>query len=197
MSKIKAIYLRVSTTNQDHASQEPDLESWAHGKDRVKWFRDKASGKSMDRPAWKELMDLVRRGKVSEIVVWRLDRLGRTASGLTSLFDELIALGVNLISICDSVNLQTPAGRLIANVLASVSQYETEVRRERVTAGIHAAKSKGKTWGGSKKGVRRKATSTHVDVALQLNREGVPVQQISQALGLSRKTIYSILREGA
>lgn len=64
------------------------------------------------------------RGEVSTIVVWRLDRLGRTASGLTKLFDELRARKVNLVSLRDGLDLATPAGRLMANVFASVAQYE-------------------------------------------------------------------------
>jgi DNA invertase Pin-like site-specific DNA recombinase len=89
---------------------------------------------------------------VSRVVDWRLDRLGRTAKGLTALFAELLELRVNLVSLRDSIDLNTPAGRLMANVLASVAQYETEVRAERVRAGQMIARANGKTWGGSKPG---------------------------------------------
>ena len=84
----------------------------------------------MDRPAFKRLMEDVKTGKVKTIVVWRLDRLGRTAGGLTVPFDELNALKVNLVSLKDGLDLSTPAGTLMANVLASVAQYETEVRAD-------------------------------------------------------------------
>lgn len=195
MSKIKAIYVRVSSAGQDTASQEPDLTRWAQGHEEVKWFTDKETGRSMDRPEWNRLMEMVRLRKVSDIVVWRLDRLGRTASGLTTLFNELTNLKVNLVSLRDGIDLQTSAGRLMANVLASVSQYETEIRRERVQAGIAAAKSKGKRWGGSKKGVRKKVTDSQADIIRKLRGEGEPVSTIAEAMGLSRKTIYSILKE--
>jgi hypothetical protein len=80
------------------------------------------------RFAMNKLLADVAAGKVSKIVVWRLDRLGRTAKGLTALFEELVARKVTLISLKDGIDLLTPAGRLMANVLASVAAYETEIR---------------------------------------------------------------------
>ena len=146
-----AIYARVSKgKGQDIASQKPDLDRWAdaHVKtDTIKWYTDKMTGTVMERPAFNRLMDDARAGKVKTIVVWRLDRLGRTAKGLTALFDELRELKVNLISLKDGLDLSTPAGRMMANVLASVAQYETEVRAERIHAGLAVAKAKGKRLG--------------------------------------------------
>jgi len=89
---------------------------------------------------------------LSAIVCWRLDSLGRTAKGLTALFHELYERKVNLVSLKDGIDLNTPAGRLMANMLASVAQYETEVRAERVMAGQARARSQGKRWGGSVRG---------------------------------------------
>ena len=94
----------------------------------------------MDRPGFERLMAAVRAGKVSTIVIWRLDRLGRTASGLTALFEDLRSREVNLVSLKDGLDLATPAGRLMANFLASVAAFETEVRAERVMAGLAAAR---------------------------------------------------------
>jgi DNA invertase Pin-like site-specific DNA recombinase len=70
----------------------------------------------MDRPAWNQLSDDIRDGKVSQVVVWRIDRLGRTAKGLTALFDDLQTRKVNLVSLKDGLDVSTPAGRLMANV---------------------------------------------------------------------------------
>ena len=138
MAKHTAIYLRVSSRSQDTLSQEPDLKRWADAQDDespVRWYRDKFTGKTMDRPGFNRLLADVEAGKVDRVVVWRLDRLGRTAKGLTSLFDDLLARGVDLVSLKDGLDLVTPAGRLMANVLASVAAYETEVRAERIVAG--------------------------------------------------------------
>ena len=101
------IYVRVSSRKQHHRSQTPDLKLWAEGKEAV-WYRDKATGKTMERPGWERLMRNVQPGDT--IVVWRLDRLGRTASGLTQLFEELQERKVNLVSLKDQIDLSTPAG---------------------------------------------------------------------------------------
>ncbi len=162
-----AIYVRVSSKKQDTKSQEPDLWRWieAYADGPVKWYRDRATGKTMDRPGWNRLERDIDAGKVSAVVVWRLDRLGRTASGLTALFEKLTARKVNLVSLRDGMDLGTAAGRLIANVLASVAAYENEVRSERIRAGQSAARAAGKRWGGSKKGRRLKVTQEQVDAA--------------------------------
>ena len=128
-----AIYTRVSSKKQDHASQMPDLERWAKAQEgEVRIYRDKFTGKSMERPGWSKLWAAVERGEVSKIVVWRLDRLGRTAAGLTKLFADLQERKVGLVSLKDGIDLSTPAGRMLANVLASIAQFETELRGERV-----------------------------------------------------------------
>jgi DNA invertase Pin-like site-specific DNA recombinase len=196
MSKHVAIYIRVSSTRQDTKSQEPDLRRWefANKDNETKWYGDKATGKTMDRPGWQKLMTAIRQGLVSSVVVWRLDRLGRTAKGLTTLFDELRERKVNLISLKDGLDLSTSAGRLMANVLASVAQYETEVRAERVAAGQAVAKAQGKKWGGSKPGTRKVVTPEQEQAIRHLKSVGTPVTAIAEAVGLSRPTIYDILK---
>src|SRR5271165_2624668 len=127
----------------------------------------------MSRPSWDRLMADVRKGTIKRIVCWRLDRLGRTASGLTRLFDELIAAGVTLVSLRDGIDLLTPAGRLIANVLASVAQYETEVRGERIRAGIDVKRARGEKWGnGRPKGSAHKATPEVCEQVKRMAAEG-------------------------
>ena len=148
MDKITAIYVRVSTKQQKTASQEADLERWVNAQDldgQVKWYRDKFTGKSMDRPQWNNLQASIDRGEVDKLVVWRLDRLGRTASGLCKLFEDLQAKKVRLISLKDAIDLGTPSGRLMANMLASIAAYETEIRGERVMAGQAAARATRRT----------------------------------------------------
>ena len=83
--KHTAIYLRVSSKQQDHASQMPDLERWAAAHDgEVVWYKDKFTGKTMDRPGMERLLTDLRAGKVERIVVWRLDRLGGRRGGSAS-----------------------------------------------------------------------------------------------------------------
>ena len=197
-AKTAAVYVRVSTARQDTRSQLPDLDRWADAHDGpVERYGDRASGASMDRPGWKRLEADIRAGKVGTLVVWRLDRLGRTAAGLTALFEELRTRGVNLVSLRDGLDLSTPAGRLLANVLASVAQFETEVRGERVRAGMAAAKAKGKRIGGSKKGVRRKVTPAKERTVRRLKEDGLSVAAIAREVGVSRPTVDKVLRDAA
>lgn len=195
VAKHIAVYMRVSTGRQDTRSQWPELQQWAAAQNRrVVWYEDEYSGRSMDRPGWNRLQEAIRAGQVATVVVWRLDRLGRTARGLTALFEELIERKINLISLKDGVDLSTAAGRLMANVLASVAQFETEVRAERVRAGQEAARAAGKRWGGTQAGIRKKVTPTMERAILRLYEEATPITEIAAALGLSRPTIYAVLR---
>jgi len=193
-----AVYLRVSTSQQTTRSQEPDLNRWLAAQapeplGKVVWYSDKATGKNMDRPGWQKLQRAIDTGRVKRVVVWRLDRLGRTASGLCKLFENLQAKKIRLISLKDSVDLDTPAGRLIANVLASVAAYETEVRGERVKAGQTAARAAGKRWGGSKKGRLLKVTDEQVQAIVAMKAKGEKISRIARTVSLSRLTIYRVL----
>ncbi len=193
-----AIYVRVSTPKQDTRSQTPDLKQWvsAYADIPVKWYRDKWTGKTMNRPGWNRLEANIDAGSVSAVVVWRLDRLGRTASGLTALFEKLTTRKVNLVSIKDGIDLSTAAGRLIANVLASVAAYENEVRSERILAGQNAARQAGKIWGGSQAGRRLKVTDEQIETVLNMETNGASKAAMARATGLSRPTIYSLLGNG-
>jgi DNA invertase Pin-like site-specific DNA recombinase len=195
MDKISAIYLRVSSRDQSHASQLPDLERWAEAHDGpVVTFKDTFTGKSMNRPGMDRLIEELRAGRVERIVVWRLDRLGRTTKGLCQLFDELAERKVDLVSLKDCFSLASPAGRLHARILASVAEYETEVRAERVAAGQAVARRKGKTWGGSKKGWRWKITDEQQAAILEMHAAGKPIVQIARITGLSRPSVYRVVR---
>jgi DNA invertase Pin-like site-specific DNA recombinase len=143
----------------------------------------------MDRPGFRQLMNEIELGRVDTLVVWRLDRLGRTAKGLTGLCEDLIRK-VNLISLKDGLDLVTPAGRLMANILAGVAAYETEVRAERVLAGQAAARERGVHWGGSARGRRIKITVEQIAAIRRLGSEGGAVSAIARATGLSRPTVY-------
>lgn len=196
MSKLTAIYVRVSHRDQSHASQLPDLERWVEAHDgRVEWYKDTFTGKTMNRPGMDRLLDALRSGRLSRIVVWRLDRLGRTTKGLCQLFDELREQRVDLVSIKDGFSLDSPAGRLHARILASVAEYETEIRAERVAAGQAVARRKGKTWGGSKKGWRWKVSDDQVNAIHEMRASRKPIAQIARVTGLSRPTIYRVLAE--
>jgi DNA invertase Pin-like site-specific DNA recombinase len=193
-----AIYIRVSSKTQSGWSQEGDLKKWARGQDgEIEWYNDQTTGTTMERPAFVRMMDGIHQGRITQVVVWRLDRLGRTAMGLTVLFGDLIARKVNLVSIKDGLDLATPSGRLMAHVLASVAVYETEVRRERQTAGIVSAQERGVKFGrpltGKGNGKRHTVTPEQEQTVKRLHQDGHPKTAIAKATGLSRPTVYSIL----
>jgi DNA invertase Pin-like site-specific DNA recombinase len=198
MDKHVAIYLRVSSKSQDTASQESELKLWAEAQTQpVRFYRDAFTGKSMDRPGFARLERESAAGNVSTIAVWRIDRLGRTAKGLTALFDDLYQRKVNLISLRDSLDLSTPAGRLMANVLASVAAYETEVRSERQMAGIAAAKARGVRFGRPKGTRKSRIPDAKRAAIIDHKAAGWKISDIASAVGLARKTVYSVLHEGA
>ncbi len=93
----------------------------------------------------------------------------------------------------EGLDLSTPAGRLMAHVLASVAQYETELRGERVKAGQDAARRQGKRWGGSKPGVRKQVDEVQERTVRKMRAEGERIADIARTVGLSRPTIYAIL----
>jgi DNA invertase Pin-like site-specific DNA recombinase len=194
-----AIYERVSSGKQKIDSQHPDLQRWADAQtEAVSWFSDTATGRTMERKGFDALMKLVRARKIRTLVVWRIDRLGRTAKGLTALFEELQTLNCNFISLREGIDLNTPAGRLIANVLASVGQYETEVRGERIAAGLAAKKlrvARGEeTWAnGRPVGSGHKATPEVCRAVRAEAARGTSKVAIARMFKLSRQTVYVIL----
>jgi DNA invertase Pin-like site-specific DNA recombinase len=194
-----AIYMRVSKgkgQGQDTASQKPDLDRWAAAQEgECKVYVDHQTGKTMDRPGFNRLMADINSGKIKTVAVWRIDRLGRTAKGLTALFEDLVARKINLVSLKDGLDLSTPAGRLMAGLLANVAAYETEVRAERIHAGLAVAKENGvklgrKPTGGQ--GKRIKVTPEQESIIKRLKEEGQGVSAIARTTGLSRPTVYSI-----
>ncbi len=116
-----------------------------------------------------------------------------SSKGLLTLLDELQSLNVGFVSLREGFDLATPAGRLMAGVLASVAAYETEVRKERQLAGIAKAKAEGKSWGGRKAGTRVKLTEEKESFIHQLFDQGATVASIARTVGLTRKTVYKAL----
>jgi DNA invertase Pin-like site-specific DNA recombinase len=191
-----AYYYRASSKSQDLKSQEPDMKAHAANEPNAAFYRDKFTGKTLERPGWSRLWADVLAGKVQRIVVWRLDRLGRTVSGLARLFEELQQRRVGLVSLRDGLDLNTAAGRLMAHVLASVAAYELEIKTERQRAGIEAARAENGgrcPWGGRKAGTRVKVTEEVERVIRERSAAGDSIASIARVCGLSRVTVYAVL----
>jgi DNA invertase Pin-like site-specific DNA recombinase len=195
-----AVYMRLSHRGRRGDVREPDPERKAELKraiegrpEEVRWYQDTWSGRSPSRPEWERLIRDIEAGRVCLLLCWRLDRLGMTCSELIRLFEYLGRHGVNLISFKDGLDLSTPEGRRMANVLASVAVYETEVRAERILAGQEAARARGVRWGGSAKGERTRVSAEQAAAVTRLRGEGKGISEIAREVGLSRPTVYRIL----
>lgn len=195
-----AFYVRVSTADQDPQLQLDAIRRWAEANSvssttlAVNLFTDHASGKDMDRPAWVKLAGRLRAGQYDTLVVWKLDRLGRTTLGLLQLWEKLEALGVRFVSLTENLDLGTPAGKMFATILAGAAQYEREISRERQTAGIEAKRqANGGTcpWGGSTAG-GIKAKPEKVEAVKQLLANGTKVKTTARLVGCSPKFVRKI-----
>jgi DNA invertase Pin-like site-specific DNA recombinase len=194
-----AIYIRESSGSQDTASQDRDLKAWSTTQqDEFEFYRDKATGTLMSRPAMDRLMNDIVAGKINKVVVWRLDRLGWTARGLYDFFEELKRLKCGFFSLRDAIDLSTASGRLLMGVLAVVAQFECEVRSERQRSWIDAIREKngGKcTWGGRKPGTRVKVTLEKERAILDLKAAKKPISEIARVTELTRPTVYRLIRQ--
>jgi DNA invertase Pin-like site-specific DNA recombinase len=121
-----AVYVFVSSNKgQDTKNQDPDLQTWA--KAQAGEVEDKFTGTTMERPGLEKLLADERAGKVGKLCCWRMDRMGRTAKGLMTLLDELQGLGIGFVSLREGFDQATPAGRLMAAVLANESRLPSAV----------------------------------------------------------------------
>ncbi len=136
-------YARVSTDDQDLRMQIQALEKY--GVDGI--FKEKASGGDMDRAALNWLLDDLYLRKGDTVVVWKLDRLGRSVKGLIDVVELIQKRGARLVSLNDHIDTETANGRLLFNVIAAVAQWERDMISERTKAGMAAAKAAGQTFG--------------------------------------------------
>jgi putative DNA-invertase from lambdoid prophage Rac len=187
-----AVYLRVSTDNQIHDSQEAELRDYCarRGWAEIEWFQDTASGVKQDRRGLNDLMQKVRRGKVDVVLAFKLDRLARSLSHLAQLIAELQVHRVALV--CPSQGIDTsnsnPAAHLQLNILAAVAQFERELITERVRAGVAAAKARGVRMG-------RPATSDRKKRQVaELVAQGIAPRSISDRLKIPYSTVTQLIR---
>jgi DNA invertase Pin-like site-specific DNA recombinase len=144
-----------------------------------------------ERPELNELLRNIRSGDV--LVIWKLDRLGRSLKHLVELVGMLMEKGVGLQSLHDPVDTTTPHGRLTFNIFASLAEFERDLIRERTHAGLTAARARGRM-GGRPKGILPHAEATAM-AAETLYREGqLSTRQIASKLSISKSTLYAYLR---
>ena len=184
---MKIGYARVSTREQNLDMQIFALED--AGCEKI--YEEVVSGAKADRPVLNNLIKQLREGDV--IVVWKLDRLGRSLKHLVELVHILIQRNIGLCSLNDPIDTTTPQGRLIFNIFASLAEFERDIIKERTNAGLSAARARGRL-GGRPRGIP-KASEATAYAAETLYREGkLSVMQIAKKLNISKNTLYKYLR---
>ncbi len=177
-------YARVST-----ADQRLDLQTDAlHAAGCARLFTDTVSGAKVDRPGLTAALTACRPGAI--LVVWKLDRLGRSLPHLVAIVRDLDTRGVGFKSLQESIDTTTSGGRLIFHLFASLAEFERDLIRERTNAGLSAARARGRN-GGRPKGVDQKKQKA----ALALKRETThSIREICDIVGISRNTYYKYTR---
>ena len=172
-------YARVSTQDQNLELQAEALQKAGC----KKIFEDRASGSRAERLGLAQARENLRAGDT--LVVWKLDRLGRSVKQLVDLVGELQTDGVQFRSLTDSIDTGTPSGRFFFHVMASLAEMERELIVERTRAGLEIARQLGRT-GGRK----RQMTDGKIKAAKKLLSSGVPARDVAANLGVSVPTLY-------
>jgi DNA invertase Pin-like site-specific DNA recombinase len=177
-------YARVSTEDQTLNLQLDALQSV--GCQQI--FRDTASGTKAERPGLTRALEHVRNGDV--LVVWRLDRLGRSLGSLIELMTLLDSRGIGFKSVTEQIDTTTSGGKLIFHIFGALAEFERNLIRERTQAGLAAARARGRKGGRPK----RLDTDRKVQMARQLHADPTnSIQEICRTLGVSRATLYRYL----
>lgn len=172
-------YARVSTTDQNLTLQKEALEK--AGCERI--YEDTMSGTRVERPGLTKALEMLRSGDT--LVVWKLDRLGRSVKNLITLVADLNANGIHFKSLTDSIDTSTASGRFFFHVMASLAEMERELIVERTRAGLEVARSLGR-----KGGRKRSMTDSKIISAKRLLHSGVPPRDVAKDLGISLATLY-------
>lgn len=194
--KLRAgLYARVSTSDkgQDPALQLTPLSGYCKQRGWLITGRyvDYCTGKTARRPELDKLLDAARKRQIDCIVVWKLDRFGRSMQHLVNTLVELQELGVSFVSYMESLDFTSASGKLMFNILAAFAQFERDIISDRVRAGILNAKSKGVRVG------RKPISPGERDRILKLRKEGKSIRKIARTLGLALATVHKTLPKTA
>jgi DNA invertase Pin-like site-specific DNA recombinase len=172
-------YARVSTLDQNLDLQIDALKKAGC----KKIFEDKLGGSRAERPGLAKALEILREDDT--LVVWKLDRLGRSVKNLVDLVADLHQQGVQFKSLTDAIDTGTPSGRFFFHVMASLAEMERELTIERTRAGLEVARQLGR-----KGGRKRQMTDSKIESAKKLLTSGVPPRDVAKNLGVSVPTLY-------
>ena len=180
-------YARVSTREQNLDSQIDALK-----KARCTTIHQEiVSGAKTDRPVLDTVIKGLRKGDV--LVIWKLDRLGRTLKHLVTLVNDLLSRKVGIISLNDPIDTTTPQGNFAFNIFASLAEFERDLIIMRTQAGLSAAKARGRL-GGRPKGLSESAKEKACAAETLYKEEKLSTRQIAKQLNISKTTLYSYLK---
>lgn len=183
------LYLRCSTIEQNSDLQRIDLVEYAQRRGwQFEILEDKASGTTASRPMLKKLMHLARNRQIDGLAVWRCDRLFRSLKEAVLTLSELTELGVDFYSHKDGVDLTTSHGRLLANLLLAFAEFESDLIKSRVRAGLHAARARGQRLGRP-----ISLTDEIKQRILDLRSHHVSVREIARQVGVAKSSVQRVL----
>lgn len=189
--KSVAIYARVSTEKQKVDLQVKELKSLIN---RRKWklfeiYNDKGfTGANTKRPAYNKMMSDAKKGKFDILLVWKLDRLSRSVRDLINTLDELNHLSIDFISYENDLDTSSPTGKLVFHVIGAVAEFERDLIRSRVIAGLENARSKGKILGRPSK-----KSEVLKQRAKKLRESGMSYRKIAKKLNVSDFLVRDVL----
>lgn len=183
------LYARVSTNDQQTIPlQIRALREYAARRDWTVAMQVKEIGSGASaRELREQIVEAARRRDIDVVLVWRLDRWGRSVTDLLATLQELDHLGVGFVSLTEALDLTTPAGRAMAGLLAIFAEFEREILRERVRAGLAHARQNGKQLG------RPATAALHADEVRKLHRAGVSKAEIARRLQIGRTSVRRVL----
>ena len=190
-----AIYARVSTTDQHNDIQIRELTEYVR---RREWelagiYEDQMSGAKSSRPGLDRLMQDARSRRLDVVLVLKLDRFGRSLVHCVSAIQELQSLGIRFIATSQGLDTDesNPASKLLMHILAAVAQFERELIRERVSAGMKAARIRGTRTGNA---IGRPRRVFYRDEVLRLRGDGLSFEKIARQLGIGVGTVARVVR---
>lgn len=190
-TKRAALYVRVSTNEQDTGAQERALREYVQrrGWKLQKTYRDQGqSGASAKRPALNELLKDCRRGSVDVVVVWKFDRFARSLKQLMSGLETCRALGIDFVSVTEAVDTSLPAGELVFQMIGAVAQFERSLIAERVKSGLANARANGKVLG--RPPLRKLSNAERRQLRQERVQHNVPFRILAEKFGVSVWTAH-------
>ena len=186
------LYARVSTIDKEQ-NPEVQFRELREFCQRREWtfteFSDKMSGSKSQRPQFQEMLRQVRQRKCDVVIVYRLNRFARSTRELVNWLDEFKALGIDFVSLHESIDTSTPQGRMLFRIIAAIAEFEVDMTRENVRAGLAYARAKGQTLGRP----RRIADSLKIT---EMREAGRPWSAIASECGVSISTAKRIAKNG-